>query len=107
MQAKKQQLELDMEQLTDSKLRKEHDKAVYWHLSYLTFMQSTSCEIWGWVNQAGLSQPWIFTRRTDTEAEAPRLWPPDAKSWLTGKDPDAEKEWRQKEKGVAEDEIVR
>ena len=45
MQVKKQELELDMEQLTDSKLGKEHDKAVYWHPSYLTFMQSTSCEI--------------------------------------------------------------
>ena len=48
----------------------------------------------------------IFIGRTDTEAEAPILWPPDAKSWLTGKDPDAGKEWGQ-EKGVAEDEMVR
>ena len=36
---------------------------------------------------------WIFTGRTDVEAEAPVLWPPDAKSWLTGKDPDAGKDW--------------
>ena len=48
----------------------------------------------------------IFIGRTDTEAEAPILWPPDAKSWLTGKDPDAGKEWGQ-EKGVAEDEMIR
>ena len=45
--------------------------------------------------------------RTDAEAEAPILWPPDMKSRLIGKDPDAGKNWRQKEKGVAEDEMVR
>ena len=45
-------------------------------------------------------QSWIFTGRTD--AEAPILWPPDAKSWLIGKDPDAGKDWRQKEKEAAE-----
>ena len=43
------------------------------------------------------NQPWMFIGRTD--AEAPILWPPDVKSWLTGKDPDAGKDWRQKEKG--------
>ena len=53
------------------------------------------------------NQPWIFIGRTDAEAETPILWPPDAKSWLTGKDPDAGKDWRQKEKGVTEDEMVR
>ena len=42
----------------------------------------------------------------DAEAEAPVLWPPDAKGWLTGKDPDAGKDWGQQEKGVAEDEMV-
>ena len=45
------------------------------------------------------NQPWIFTGRTDAKAEAPILWPPDARSWLIGKDPDAGKDWRQKEKG--------
>ena len=39
-------------------------------------------------------QSWIFIGRTDTEAETPILWPPDAKNWLTGKDPDAGKDWR-------------
>ena len=39
------------------------------------------------------NQPWIFTGRTDAEAEAPIVWPPDAKNWLTGKDPDARKDW--------------
>ena len=58
------------------------------------------------VNPKG-NQPWLFTGRTDAEAEAPILWPPDEKSWLTGKDSDAGKEWRQKETGVAEDEMVR
>ena len=58
------------------------------------------------VNPKG-NQSWIFIGRTDAEAEAPVLGPPDAKSWLTGKDPDAGKDWRQKVKGVAQDEIIR
>ena len=49
-------------------------------------------------------QPWIFTGRTDAEAEAPILWQPDVKNSLIEKDPDAEKDWRQKEKRVTEDE---
>ena len=52
------------------------------------------------------NQSWIFIRRTDAEAEAPILWPPDAKSWLIGKDSDDEKDWRQEEKVVTEDEMV-
>ena len=51
------------------------------------------------------SQPWIFVGRTDAEAEAPILCPPDAKSGLIGKDPDAGKDWGQ-EKGEREDEMV-
>ena len=54
------------------------------------------------VNPKG-NQPWICNRRTGAEAEASILWPPDAKSWLIGKVPDAGKEWRAKEKGAAED----
>ena len=50
MQVKKQQLELDVEQLTGSKLGKEYDKAVYCHPVYLTYMQSTSCEMLVWMN---------------------------------------------------------
>ena len=53
------------------------------------------------------NQPWIFIERTDGEAEALILWPPDAKSQLIGKDPNTGKDWRQKEKRVAEDEMVR
>ena len=49
---------------------------------------------------------WIFIGRTDAEAEAPILWPPDAKSRLIRKDPDAGKGWGQEEKGVTEDEMV-
>ena len=49
MQVKKQQLEPDMEKQTDSKLVKEYVKAVYCHPSYLTYMQSTSCEMLGWM----------------------------------------------------------
>ena len=50
------------------------------------------------------NQPRIFIGSTDIEA--PILWPPDVKSWLIGKDPDAGKDWKQKEKGAAEDEMV-
>ena len=57
------------------------------------------------VNPKG-SQPWIFIGRTDAEAEAPILWPPDVKSHLIRKDPDAGKDWAQEEKGVTEDEMV-
>ena len=51
------------------------------------------------------NQSWIFIGRTDAEAESPILWPPDAESWLIGKDPDAGQDWRQ-EKGTAGDEMV-
>ena len=47
-------------------------------------------------------QSWIFIGRTDAETETPVLWPPDVKSWLTGKDPDAGKDWRWEEKGTTE-----
>ena len=58
------------------------------------------------VNPKG-NQSWIFIGRTDAKAEAPTPWPPDVKSQLIGKNPDGEKDWRQKEKVVAEDEMVR
>ena len=48
----------------------------------------------------------MFIGRTDAEAEVPMLWPPDVKSWLTGKDLDARKDWRQEEKGATEDKTV-
>ena len=52
------------------------------------------------------NQSWIFIGRTDAEAETPILWPPDAKKWLTGNDPNAGKDWGQEEMGVTEDEMV-
>ena len=57
------------------------------------------------VNPKG-NQSWIFIGRTDAEAETPILWPPNVKSWLIWKDPDAEKDWRQEEKGTTEDELI-
>ena len=57
------------------------------------------------INPKG-NQPWIFIRRTDAEAEASTFWPRDVKSWLIWKDPNAGKDWRQKEKGRTEDEMV-
>ena len=76
-------------------------------------------ELWCW--RRLLRVPWTARRsnqsilkeislgvhgRTDVEAETPILWPPDAKNWLLGKDPDAEKDWRQEEKGTTENEMV-
>ena len=52
------------------------------------------------------NQPWIFIGRPDAEAETPILWPSDVKNWLFGKDPDAGKDWRQKETGTLEGEMV-
>ena len=52
------------------------------------------------------NQSWIFIGRTDAEAEAPILWPPDVKNWFVRKDPDAGKDWRQEEKVTTEDEMV-
>ena len=57
------------------------------------------------VNPKG-NHSWIFIGKTDAEAEAPVLWPPDEKNWLIGKDPDAGKDWRREKKGTTEDEMV-
>ena len=57
------------------------------------------------VNPKG-NQYWIFIGRTDAEAEASIVWPPDVKNWLTGNDHYAGKDWRQEEKGTTEDEMV-
>ena len=51
-------------------------------------------------------QSWVLIGRTDAEAETPILWPPDTKSWLIGKDPEAGRDWGQEEKGTTEDEMV-
>ena len=75
-------------------------------MKYLILLESPlACkEIW-LVHTKG-DQSWTFTGRTDAEAEAPILWPLDAKNWLTGKDPDAGEDWRREEKGTTEDEMV-
>ena len=57
-------------------------------------------------NRSKGNQPWAFKGRTDAEAEAPILWPPDVKIWLIGKDPDAGKDWGQEEKGTTDVEMV-
>ena len=91
-----------------------------WTIKKAERQRTGAFELWCWrtrenpldckeikpVNSKG-NQPWIFTGRSDVEDEALILWPPDAKSWLTGKDPDADKDWSQEEKGTTEDEMVR
>ena len=69
-----------------------------------TLESSSDCKEIQPVNPKG-NQSWIFTGRTDAEAETPILWPPDVKGWLIGKDPDTGKDWR-REKGMTEDETV-
>jgi len=80
-----------------------HGVAKSWtQLSDWTEVDCTEIKL---INPKG-NQPWIFIGRTDAEAEAPILWPPDTKNWLTGKNPGAGKEWRQKEKTTTDKEIV-
>jgi len=90
-----------------------------WELGYKESWASKNRRFWTVVSEKTLESPldckeiqpvnpkgnqsWIFIGRTDVETEAPILWPPDVKSWLIGKDPDAGKDWRQEEKGTIED----
>ena len=74
MQVKKQQLELDMKKQTDSKLGREYIKAVYCHLTYLNYMQSTSCEMRGWMKHKLESRlPGAISITSDTQM-IPHLW---------------------------------
>ena len=74
MQVKKQQLELDMGQQTGSKSEKEYVKAVYYHPAYLTYMQSTSCEMAGWMkNKLESRLPGEVSITLDTQMTPP-LW---------------------------------
>ena len=75
----------------------------FWTVVLDTSENPLDCKETKPVNPKG-NQPWIFTGKTD--AEAPILWPPDVKSWLIGKDPNAAKDWGQKEKGATENELV-
>ena len=71
-----------------------------------TFESPLDCNEIKPVNPKG-NQPWLFVERTIAEVEAPIFWPPDVKNWLIGKDSDAGKDWRQREKMAAEDEMVK
>ena len=73
---------------------------------YLFYLEANYCKEIQPVHPKG-DQSWLFIGRTDLKAETPILWSPDAKSWLIWKYPDAGKNWRQEEKGIAEDEMVR
>jgi len=90
-----------------------------WTIKKAELWKFDAFELWYWrrlkspldkkeikpVNPKG-NQSWIFPGRTDAGAEAPILWSPDVKNWLTGKDPGAGKDWRQEETGETEDEMV-
>ena len=76
----------------------------FWTVVLKTLKSPLDCKIKP-VHPKG-NQSWIFTGRTDAEAETPILWPPDGKNWLIGKDPDAGQDWRPEEKWMAEDEMV-
>ena len=90
----------------DDKESWEPKNLIFWTVVLeKTFESPLDCKEMKPVNPKG-NQLWIFTGRTDAEAEAPILWPPDMKNWLIGKDPDARKDWRQEEKGMTEDEMV-
>ena len=86
-------------------------KAECWRTDALNLVLEMSlenpldCKVFQPVHPKG-NQSWVFIGRTDVEAETPVFWPPDAKSWLIGKDSDVGKDWRQ-EKGMTEDEMVR
>ena len=70
-----------------------------------TFACPLDCKEIQPINSKG-NQSWIFIGRSNAEAETPMFWPPEAKNWLIGKDPDAGKDWRQEKKGTTEDEMV-
>ena len=75
---------------------------LFWEKWYFWIIHMSNMYL---VNPKG-NQPWIFIERIDAKDEAPILWPPNAKSQVIGKDPDAGKDWRKEEKGATEDEMV-
>ena len=86
-------------------------KAEHWRFSafelwcWRTLESPVDCKEIKPANPKG-NQPWIFNGRSEAEAKAPTLWPPDVKNWLIGKDPDAGKDCGQEEKGTTEDEMI-
>ena len=92
-------LKLHRRPLAERKSFLWHHTASMYHCQSFHYMEIKA------VNHKG-NQHWIFFGRVDAEAETLILWPPNAKSQLTGKDPDAGKDWRQEEEGMTEDEVV-
>ena len=77
-----------------------------WTIKKAECQRTDAFEPWYWRRLLSKgNQSWIFIRRTDVEVETPILWPPDVKNWFIGKDPDAEKDWMQEEKGMTEVEM--
>ena len=77
----------------------------FWAVALKTLESPLDCKEIQPVHPKG-DQSWVFIGRTDAETETPILWPPDAKNWLIGKDPDAWRDWGQEEKGMTEDEMA-
>ena len=83
-----------------------------WTIKKAEHRRIDAFKLWCWrskeIRQVNLkrNQFWIVIWRINAEAETPIIWSPDAKNWLIGKDPDAGKDWRQKEKGMTEDEML-
>ena len=91
-----------------------------WTIKKAEYQRTDAFELWCWrrllrvpwtarrSNQSILQEisPWVFIGRTDAEAEAPILWPPDVKNWLIGKDPNARKDWKWEERGMREGKMV-
>ena len=96
------------------------DRCESWTIKKVEHWRTDAFELWCWrrLFESPLdckeiqpvhpkeNQSWIFVLRTDAKAETPILWPPDVRTWLTGKDPEAGKDWRQEDKGTTEDEMV-
>ena len=100
-----------MNKLLNKKEKQRHCFADKWYESWTInkaeHWRIDAFELWCWrrLNPKG-NQFWIFTGRTDVEAETPIFWLPDAKNWFIGKDPDTGQDWRQEEKWTGEDEVV-
>ena len=119
---KKQKHYLANKHSSSQSLRFSRGHVWMWELDYKESWQPKNWCFWTVVWEKTLESPldckeiqpvhpkgnhsWIFIGRTDAEAETPILWPPDVKSWLIGKGPDAGKDWRHEETGTTEDEIV-
>ena len=88
-----------------SKQMTDLQTANYCNLMEKTLESPLDCKEIQPVHSEG-DQPWVFFGRNDAKAETPVLWPPHVKSWLTGKDSDAGRDWGQEEKGMTEDEMA-